>query len=1290
MAKSYTYTINLRVNASNGKLKTADERMKSLRNSIRSLNTAMRRFSSILSTTTGQLSSFNSQMSSAARNSDKLARNMNTYAKTSKQAGRRVYNDSADRREIKNQEKKIRNNDQIVSQMGMERRSRYYGNVADVSMARADRTRGYTADYSRQQKSGRAISRLKEKGDRFADIGMMMGGYMGFSSLKNYLYDTPVRAETNKWLMGTMGDQTASKDVLYKTLDTTTDKLPISMQSVAQPLYAFKAASGATADTINSIIPQFANFGAVVQNMTGSTELAETAMMKLGYGLKGRYAALDQYGITEDALKRAGWSGDEKDIQGYMAAVTKIVGDAGESMNTFAGKTQVLNKALSRAGKNIWDSGLGSALSQVVGGITDLLNAGNGWGGKIALISGTTLTGAMTLISAVGYAQQAMASMKEALAVGASNMSHNFRKKVAWLGRSMVFDDAIDKAAAFKDRKKNFQYHHGIFDYSNKDLKEAGVDARTRKRMSKQKSRVNDFVSRFGYGKLAEAQMGEVSLTDPNRRAKIKAIQKSAKNDINDMGFRQKFGIARKSAFKGVGKAFMDGGGSSRLGDFLGLQKLGKLNTSGGFKALGGGISNLAGGFTSMLTVLNPLTVAVGGLAVGLSVLAGIFAVAYTSSEQFRQHVGQVGEKLKQLGANIINLVGDVFKGMGFAQEGGLNGVIEVAERILGAVEKIIDILNSTIDALRGTDAERERMDNQDYKTFKAAEDRLREADRQGKPRDPKDQQTYDWWYGTPENNHHGREWYLRSTEEGTYFDEQRKKTNEQYGTNFQPGMSWEDFLANRRELAWGSLGVDGVGKKKEDVETTQRLSDQTGTSTQDMYKYESIGQGLVGFASLLGNIPKFGFDFGYNAAGGTPYQDIIGDSLAGFKKEMTNANPNPDLNQLSMNTGSFVGLGNFLEQNTPKNGTDNKDIANPINQLIDAITKIDTSKLGNDDGTTQQGQSQGQGQGQGLQMASNIPQLAMSVGGSLQTMATDAWNIINGTNQTGLMQMSTDITTGAGLAYGQIPLQLQNQAPGVQMAGTNLGLSGNTGLSIGMSGMAQTAATKSNEAGNAVSSGSGAANSGGATLGNSANSGADGALDLVSIFKNEVGHIKDVILQGIPDVVSAVTSMVGAANDAAYKKEDQNSPGIISRMFGAEMGFTAMLIKKGTPDITKSIFEMVAGANKTFERNVNTLQFPVDNSQITSYIPNYNNAPMTNALNEELIHSSVRGTPSVTRSDANPNTNNNNNNQTVNMTFNIERVDSEERVHEIKDVIYETLFFNNETHGRQEPTPII
>ncbi len=178
-------------------------------------------------------------------------------------------------------------------------------------------------------------------------------GLTGKSALDNIL-GTTSKAETNKVLIGMMTDTEDAADSLYKTVDNVTNESLTSMQDLIPAMNAFSSATGASDKELESITDEMANFGAAVLAQTGSTDLAQGAMMDLSKGIKGAFASLDQYGVSEDALMRTNlWSGKEDDVKGYMAAVEKVIGDTDELMDTNQGLDALIGKSFSRAGKKI-------------------------------------------------------------------------------------------------------------------------------------------------------------------------------------------------------------------------------------------------------------------------------------------------------------------------------------------------------------------------------------------------------------------------------------------------------------------------------------------------------------------------------------------------------------------------------------------------------------------------------------------------------------------------------------------------------------------------------------------------------------------------------------------------------------------------------------------------------------------------------------------------------------------------------------------------------------------------
>lgn len=185
-------------------------------------------------------------------------------------------------------------------------------------------------------------------------LDSMVSKVNGGKTAMDNIFGTSSKAETNSVLLKMMSSTSEAASKLNQHVDDVTNSSLVSMQSLIPAMNAFKTATGATDQQIYDATEAMAGFGAKVLAQTGSTELAETAMMDLSKGIKGACASLDQYGITVDALKSTGlWDGDENDIEGYMAAVQQLTGDIKELMETDEGLDKQLEKQFSSAGKKL-------------------------------------------------------------------------------------------------------------------------------------------------------------------------------------------------------------------------------------------------------------------------------------------------------------------------------------------------------------------------------------------------------------------------------------------------------------------------------------------------------------------------------------------------------------------------------------------------------------------------------------------------------------------------------------------------------------------------------------------------------------------------------------------------------------------------------------------------------------------------------------------------------------------------------------------------------------------------
>lgn len=258
-------------------------------------------------------------------------------------------------------------------------------------------------------KFGQAFSQAaKSASDFISNLegidGVVAGvlGAIGVQNIGEMIFGNTSKAEVNKVLLSNMTQTEQGAKKLFNTIDQATNKTLVSMQSVIPAVNAFKAATGATESTLNAVSPGVAQFGSYVYAMTGSAAQAEGAMFDLSKGIKGAYASLDQYGITEDSLMATGlWTGKTDDVEGYIEAVNAVTGSTDELMGTFQGLQATITKTFSVAGKTI-----GNALLPVLKGLAQgFLDLNKATGGGLAtaiLLVGGGLSAVLVAAGAIG------------------------------------------------------------------------------------------------------------------------------------------------------------------------------------------------------------------------------------------------------------------------------------------------------------------------------------------------------------------------------------------------------------------------------------------------------------------------------------------------------------------------------------------------------------------------------------------------------------------------------------------------------------------------------------------------------------------------------------------------------------------------------------------------------------------------------------------------------------------------------------------------------------------------
>lgn len=820
---------------------------------------------------------------------------------------------------------------------------------------------------SKTYSAGTQLSQMREKHGNLADMFGMGFGLLGMSSLKQYAYDTPIKAEVNSYMLDQMENNSdIKKGTIKASVDTATNKLPISMQSVVQPLNAFKSATGASAEEINSIVPQFTNFGAVVQNLTGSSELAETAMQKLSYGFQGSFAALDQFGVTEESLKQAGWDAkdenDQKDVTKYMNAVTKVVGDASGSMNTFNGQMQTLSKTMSIAGKGLWQGGLGSLLGSVTTGLNSVLSAGDHFGAKLALLATTVLESVMVIGGGIGYLTQSVST------INSTFQSMKSIKKYGW--KAMLGEMSDDEV--------------GLVDSLFDSAKGTDVNLRTGRPLAERKKDIEN--SQLGRGTknglLRQIELDDklIQLNTPDLTPDIQARTRRYKTmgyDVNNakiqtqiaeevtrqkrlemaslskrekllLGWDKTIGKGNKEFRKSIKTPLSSGtysksrqSGSGRLRSFYNAMgrsnwSLDKAGAKSGLSSIKSGIGSFAGVLNGLLPSLNPVTLALGAFTVAIAGLAAVFNFAYNNSDKLRQTTAKIGSTFSKIATQTGMLLGDMFNSAGWTDKSGLDGVIDVVNKCAETLLSILETVSQVVQVLSGKDPEGEAGYKKKDEAYQKA---LRENN-------------YDENNPTVANAKQQRDWYTKygvigadGKRHGYYIDKARAA-----------GMSEEEIEENARKSNGGQEFVSyysgsNLNKEANDwfKENRQNVDDgKGGIKWNDPGPAMLIGPG----GAVLNNMAQI------VAAGGDAYNfgkgvsdwvSSLGGIFKGSSQNKDNSNTNAlnSLATLSSDSNSQLGkIGDTLTNTGTNIETGNKEAKDNANTIANSNNGI-TLKVG-------------------------------------------------------------------------------------------------------------------------------------------------------------------------------------------------------------------------------------------------------------------------------------------------------------------------------------------------------
>lgn len=212
-------------------------------------------------------------------------------------------------------------------------------------------------------------------------------GTVGLGSFKSLTLDMAMTRDQAKNLLAVtmQGSQTFAQ--ASQTADTFITKIKegtsgsvVKLQMMIEAMNGIKLSTGMANSDLESLNDVIRKVGEASLLMGDDTEHATFVMKEAMSGLNGDFQVLkEQFGITADKMKAAGWSGAADDVQGYRQALEQCLsglGDMGQVMDTTSGKINKIKSNFSSAGLEIGNTML-PAVDLVASAFLDANENGN-------------------------------------------------------------------------------------------------------------------------------------------------------------------------------------------------------------------------------------------------------------------------------------------------------------------------------------------------------------------------------------------------------------------------------------------------------------------------------------------------------------------------------------------------------------------------------------------------------------------------------------------------------------------------------------------------------------------------------------------------------------------------------------------------------------------------------------------------------------------------------------------------------------------------------------------------
>ena len=243
---------------------------------------------------------------------------------------------------------------------------------------------------------------------------------VGVTSLKSFIIDSAIaREKVNAVTQSVTGSAEAFKRA-QSSIKSAVAGTTLGYNNMATAVNNVALRFHVAGDAVSKLPGPMAKVGIMAQAMGKSSQEAASIMEHAFDGLQGKWRSLKQIGITEADLKAAGWSGAANDIEGYAAALDKVLEKNPkfkEFTNTFEYQWESFKMSIKGVGTEI-GMFLLPILKTVLGWISDLSKQ-HPWLLKIAVVIGVVVLALSSIATVILPIIQLIEAIKAITAVTA-------------------------------------------------------------------------------------------------------------------------------------------------------------------------------------------------------------------------------------------------------------------------------------------------------------------------------------------------------------------------------------------------------------------------------------------------------------------------------------------------------------------------------------------------------------------------------------------------------------------------------------------------------------------------------------------------------------------------------------------------------------------------------------------------------------------------------------------------------------------------------------------------------